>query len=407
MGLVGYRLSLDGVILRCSVCGAAYEPDPWLFFCPRCGGVFDVVLEEPRVTRGFRGRGVWRYSELIPVKTQPVTMNEGGTPLIPVPRLAEESGVGAELYVKYEGANPTGSFKDRGMTVAVSLARALGVRRAAAASTGNTAASAAAYTARAGIGLTLVLPAGKVAKGKLGQSILHGARILEVEGGFDEALSVVVESVKRYGYYPLNSFNAWRLEGQKTIAFEVYEEIGVPDYVIVPVGNGGNISAIWKGFKELLEAGLIDKLPRMIGVQAAGAAPLADAFLQGLDHPLFKDHPETRATAIRIGKPINWAKAMRAVRESGGVFVKVSDEEIMKAQRMLARLEGIGAEPAGAAGAAALARLAAQGLLEKGERAVIVVTGHALKDPEAMMEAPTETLHAGSVEEAVKLLGLH
>ena len=365
------------------------------------------MLEEPRVTRGFRGRGVWRYSELIPVKTQPVTMNEGGTPLIPVPRLAEESGVGAELYVKYEGANPTGSFKDRGMTVAVSLARALGVKRAAAASTGNTAASAAAYTARAGIGLTLVLPAGKVAKGKLGQSILHGARILEVEGGFDEALSVVVESVKRYGYYPLNSFNAWRLEGQKTIAFEVYEEIGVPDYVIVPVGNGGNISAIWKGFKELLEAGLIDKLPRMIGVQAAGAAPLADAFLQGLDHPLFKDHPETRATAIRIGKPINWAKAMRAVRESGGVFVKVSDEEIMKAQRMLARLEGIGAEPAGAAGAAALARLAAQGLLEKGERAVIVVTGHALKDPEAMMEAPTETLHAGSVEEAVKLLGLH
>ncbi len=362
------------------------------------------MLEEPRLTRGFRGRGVWRYRELIPVRVEPVTMQEGGTPLIPVPRLSDAAGGSADLYVKYEAANPTGSFKDRGMTVAVSLARALGVRMAVAASTGNTAASAAAYTARAGIGLTLVLPAGKVARGKLGQSILHGARVLEVDGSFDHALSVVVDSVKRYGYYPLNSFNAWRLEGQKTIAYEIYEDIGVPDYVIVPVGNGGNISAIWKGFRELLEAGLIDRLPKMIGVQAAGAAPLADAFLQGLDHPLFNDHPETRATAIRIGRPINWAKAMRAVRESGGTFVKVTDEEIMDAQRMLARLEGIGAEPAGAAGAAALKRLTAAGVLERGVRAVIVVTGHALKDPEAMLEAPAETLHASSVEEAVSLL---
>ena len=295
--------------------------------------------------------------------------------------------------MKFEGANPTGSFKDRGMTVAVTLAKSAGARRVVVASTGNTAASAAAYAARAGMECLVVLPKGKVARGKLAQAILHGAKILEVEGYFDDALGLVVNRLVEEGYYPLNSFNPWRLEGQKTIAFEIVEQLGgVPDYVIVPVGNAGNISAIWKGFKELYEIGLIDKLPRMIGVQASGAAPLAKAWRMGLRRPVFIDNPKTIASAIRIGRPINWPKAMRAVEESKGFFIEVTDDEITRAQISLARLEGIGVEPASAAPLAALGRLVDK---LNDSTIVLIATGHALKDPDSVMHSGNPYTEAG------------
>ena len=407
------RLFSKGVMLRCVSCGAVYEPDPHLFRCPRCGGLLEVVVPTEGVSwSSFRGRGVWRYRSLLPLaeEVKPVTLREGGTPLVRCENIEEEVraryGRAPRVYVKFEGANPTGSFKDRGMTIVSTIARELRVKLVAAASTGNTASSAAAYTARARLRMALVLPRGKVALGKLGQSILHGASIIEVDGSFDTAMKAVMDAVEASGgaIYPFNSFNPWRLEGQKTIAFEVAEEIGAPDYVIVPVGNGGNISAIWKGFNELHDAGLLSEKPKMIGGQAAGAAPLAEAFEKGLDRPLFVEHPETVATAIRIGKPVNWPKAMRAVKESGGRFVKVTDDEILSAMRMLGSLEGIGAEPAGASSLAGFLRLAEQGFFDQGDTVVLVVTGHALKDPDAMLRLPVEKREAGSSEDAVRIL---
>jgi len=292
------------------------------------------------------------------------------------------------------------------MTVAVTLARSVGAQAVVVASTGNTASSAAAYAARAGMRAVIVVPRGKIALGKLAQSILYGAVIVEIEGSFDKALEAVMEATRRNRrLYPLNSFNPWRLEGQKTIAFEIVEQLGfVPDWVVVPVGNAGNISAIWKGFRELHRYGMIDKLPRLAGVQASGAAPLASAWKKGLREPVFFEHPETVATAIRIGKPINWPKALRAVEESNGVFIDVSDEEILKAQRLLARREGIAVEPASAASLAGLLRLVRDGFIERGETAVIVLTGHGLKDPDAMMKADTIRLIARNPEEAARIV---
>ncbi|EWG07035.1 MAG: threonine synthase [Candidatus Aramenus sulfurataquae] len=328
----------------------------------------------------LRGRGVWRYREAIPGKYDKiVTLNEGGTPLIK----SRERG---EVYYKFEGANPTGSFKDRGMTVAISSAVNTDHKVVVAASTGNTAASAAAYAARAGLKIFLLLPKGKVALGKLAQSVLYGATIIEVNGSFDVAMSSVMKIYKELGIvYPLNSFNPWRLEGQKTIAYEIVEDMGVPDAVIVPVGNAGNIYAIWKGFKELMEAGVIERVPRMIGVQAEGASPIANAIIKGLDKPEFVENPETIATAIRIGKPVNWMKAMKAIKESKGYAITVSDNEIMEAQKELARKEGIGAEPASASSLAGYDKLLREGFLDKGDKVALILTGHALKDPDAML----------------------
>ncbi|MEM1733330.1 MAG: threonine synthase [Pyrobaculum sp.] len=329
---------------------------------------------------------MWRYASMLPLKDG-VTLGEGGTPLL-------KSRLGEGLYVKFEGANPTGSFKDRGMALGVTAARESGANKVVVASTGNTAASAAAYAARAGLRCYVVLPKGNVARGKLIQAALHGAEVVMINGLFDKALDYVVNYGTKYAY-PLNSFNPWRLEGQKTVAFEIYEELGCPDYVIVPVGNAGNISAIWKGFRELAELGLCNKLPKMVGVQAEGAAPLAEAWARGLEEPLFVDEPNTVATAIKIGRPINWPKALRAVKESGGFFVKVSDGEILKAQRLLASRDGIGAEPAGAASIAAAIKLNIRGI------AVAVVTGHALKDPDVIEIAAKEVRNA---DELIELL---
>ncbi|WP_245218416.1 threonine synthase [Pyrobaculum islandicum] len=329
---------------------------------------------------------MWRYASMLPLKNG-VSLGEGMTPLV-------KSNLGENLYIKFEGANPTGSFKDRGMALGVTIAKESGASKVVVASTGNTAASAAAYAARAGLKCYVVLPRGNVARGKLIQAALHGAELVMVSGLFDKALEYVVTYGTKYAY-PLNSFNPWRLEGQKTLAFEIYEELGCPDYVIVPVGNAGNISAIWKGFKELGELGLCKKLPKMVGVQAEGAAPLATAWQKGLKTPFFIDEPETVATAIKIGKPINWPKAMAAVRESEGFFTTVSDGEILKAQKLLASKDGVGSEPAGAASVAAALKLKLSGTV------VAVVTGHALKDPDVVEINAKEVRNA---EELVELL---
>ncbi len=410
-GLVGFEYE-QPVRLRCISCGASYPPSPRLTRCPRCGGLLEVEVE-PREPPSWslwqrRRPGVWRYRELLPLPrgAEPVTMGEGGTPLVKLQRLAERLGARpGRVYVKHEGQNPTGSFKDRGMTVAVTLARAAGARAVVVASTGNTAASVSAYAARAGLRSIVVVPRGKTALGKLGQSLLYGADVVEIEGSFDDALAAVMKAVEEDPrLYPLNSFNPWRLEGQKTLAYEVAEELGAPDWVVVPVGNAGNISAIWKGFRELYRLGLIDRLPRLAGVQASGAAPLAKAWRLGLDRPLFVDNPETFATAIRIGRPVNWPKAMKAVRESRGVFIEVTDDEIAWAHLALARLEGVAVEPASAASIAGLRRLLQEGVIEPGETVVAVLTGHGLKDPEAMLRSPARRHLARGRVEAVEIV---
>lgn len=375
-----WQLGNGEAFLRCLECGSEFPLDQGLVTCPRCGGLLEVVFRPARVDlASLRGRGVWRYRPLIPGDyPKVVSLGEGSTPLV-------RSSIFKSVYYKLEGSNPTGSFKDRGMTVAVSLAASMGYGAVVAASTGNTAASAAAYAARAGMRCYVVLPRGRVAAGKLAQALLHGATVVEVEGGFDEAMGEVLRLYRsRRAAYPLNSFNPWRLEGQKTLAFEVFEEIGVPDNVVVPVGNGGNIYAIWKGFAELAEAGLADRVPRMIGVQAEGAAPIASAIARGLEEPAFVDEPRTVASAIRIGRPVNWRKALKAIRSSGGTAVAVSDAEILEAQALLARREGIGVEPASAAALAGYLKLLRQGVIGEGEVTVVVLTGHALKDPDVV-----------------------
>lgn len=335
-----------------------------------------VLLELPREARlRYRRRlGVWSYAQFLPEPRHRVTLNEGGTPLIRVSR---------NLYGKFEGLNPTGSFKDRGMAVGVSLAKSMGVTNVVVASTGNTAASASAYGVRAGLRPIVILPSGKVARGKLIQSIVHGAEIMSVNGYFDDALTEAINMFKMGKAYSLNSINVWRLEGQKSIAFEIYEEVKVPDNVIVPVGNAGNIYAIWKGFWELMQVGLIDRLPRMIGVQAEGAAPLYETWRRGADRLIEVNNPNTVASAIRIGKPVNWLKALKAVNTSRGLIVTVSDEEIMEARNRLAR-RGIFVEPASASTYAAYLKLIRDGTIDIGERTVLILTGHGLKDPDSV-----------------------
>lgn len=386
-------------ILQCIRCKQTYIPSPNLFVCPKCNSLLDVILTETSFSWDIarkRRFGVWRYRELLPIREdiEPITLYEGGTPLIKALNIYKKGfTTGPNMYIKFEGANPTGSFKDRGMTIGVTIAKSLNVEGVVVASTGNTAASAAAYAARAGLKCIILLPKGGVARGKLAQAILHGAEIREVEGTFDsaleEAFKIVIDN-KLSNYYPLNSYNPWRLEGQKTIAFEIIDELGeVPDYVFVPVGNAGNISAIWKGFKELYTFGYIDRLPKMVGVQAEGAAPLTRAWLMGLSEPLFIDKPETIASAIRIGKPINWLKAMKAVNESKGFFIMVSDIEIINAMRVLAKYEGVGVEPASATSLAGLIKCVEEGKIAKDDTVILIATGHALKDPDTVINLNT------------------
>lgn len=321
-----------------------------------------------------------RYREFLPItnRTPMLTLNEGNTPLVAAPRLAAALGV-RELFLKYEGLNPTGSFKDRGMVMAVAKAIEEGATSIICASTGNTSASAAAYAARAGIEAIVVVPAGKIALGKLAQAMMYGARLLVLEGNFDQALTTVCELSDRFPVTLVNSVNPFRLEGQTTAAYEICDALGgAPDALCLPVGNAGNISAYWMGFKRYADAGKISARPKMLGFQAAGSAPIV------LGHPV--EHPETVATAIRIGNPASWKLATAARDESGGLIDAVSDEQIVAAWRDLARLEGVFCEPASAAGVAGLRMLIEQGRTERDARYVAVLTGHGLKDPGLAVE---------------------
>jgi threonine synthase len=332
-----------------------------------------------------------RYRDRLPVTdaTPVVTLGEGSTPLIHAPRLSERTGV--EVHLKYEGLNPTGSFKDRGMTMAVSKALEDGATAAVCASTGNTSASAAAYCGRAGLNLAVVLPEGAIARGKLAQAQICGARVIAIQGSFDDALNLVRELVDRHPVALLNSINPFRLEGQKTAAFEVVEQLGgPPDWLALPVGNGGNITAYWKGFGELGVA------PRMLAGQAAGAAPLVTRA------PVA--NPATVATAIRIGNPARLDQALAAVEDSNGGIRAVPDEGILEAYRILAQEEGVFCEPASAASVAALLVAARDGLVEPGARVVCVLTGHGLKDPDTAGQEGAEILRCPPVVERLEEL---
>lgn len=313
----------------------------------------------------------------LPAGAEPVTLLEGNTPLVPAPRLATEIGGGFELYLKYEGLNPTGSFKDRGMTAAITQAVHAGSRSVICASTGNTAASAAAYAARAGLRCIVLIPEGKVAAGKLAGALAYGAEAVAVQGSFDDALHLVRDISERWPIALVNSLNPYRLEGQKTAAFEVCDALGrAPDWLCLPVGNAGNITAYWMGFRQYRAAGRTDSLPCLLGAQAAGAAPLV------LGRPV--DQPETVATAIRIGRPARGEQALLAAEESRGRIVAVTDEAIIAMWQRLAR-EGVWVEPASAAGLAALAQEIRGGRLDARGRTIVgVVTGHGLKDPDAV-----------------------
>jgi threonine synthase len=325
------------------------------------------------------GAPQWRgiieeYRDRLPVSadTPVVTLREGGTPLVRSEALSAETG--CDVWLKYDGANPTGSFKDRGMTLAISKAIEEGVKAVVCASTGNTSASAAAYAAKAGLTCAVLVPKGKVALGKMAQTLVHGARVLEVDGNFDAALELAKDLADRYPVTLVNSVNRFRLEGQKTAAFEICDALGrAPDLHLVPVGNAGNISSHWLGYTEYLEAGMIHEPPRLFGFQAQGAAPIV------LGQPV-KD-PQTIATAIRIGNPASWEKAVTAAKESEGAILAVTDREILAAYRRVAR-EGLFAEPASAASVAGLLHLHADGQLAVDATVVCVLTGHGLKDPE-------------------------
>ena len=328
------------------------------------------------------GHGVIRrYREFLPVSeaTRTVTLNEGGTPLIEAKRIVSEIEGDFRLFIKYEGLNPTASFKDRGMTLAVTKAVERGASIVVCASTGNTSASAAAYAAAAGMTCLVLIPEGKIAYGKMAQALIHGARTLEVRGNFDDALDIVRELGERDEVEVVNSINPFRIQGQKTAAFEVCDALGdAPDMHFLPVGNAGNITAYWMGYKEYLEAGRSSGLPRMMGWQAEGAAPIV--------HGAPVENPETIATAIRIGNPASWEYAVKAATESSGAIDMVSDEEILDAHRMLARTAGIFVEPASAAGIAGLLKCHAAGGVPDGSTVVATVTGHGLKDPGVAVE---------------------
>ena len=311
------------------------------------------------------------YRSFLPVgeSTPVVTLHEGGTPLLPAPRISER--VGGTVFLKVEGANPTGSFKDRGMTVAISKALEEGAKAVVCGSTGNTSASAAAYASRAGMTCAVLIPEGYIALGKLAQALIHGARVLQIRANFDAALDIVRQLGDTAPVTVVNSINPYRIEGQKTGAFEIVDVLGdAPDFHCIPVGNAGNITAYWKGYREYQDAGRVSKLPRMLGFQAAGAAPIVAG------HPI--EEPETVATAIRIGKPASWYGATAAASESGGSIAAVTDEEILAAYRLLAREESVFCEPASAASVAGLLKTG----VPAGSTVVCVLTGHGLKDPD-------------------------
>ncbi len=317
------------------------------------------------------------YREYLPVSenTPVVTLHEGNTPLVKALSIQKLIGKNINLYFKIEGSNPTGSFKDRGMTLAISKAKEEGSTAVICASTGNTSASAAAYAARAGMSCVVLIPEGQIAMGKLAQAMIHGAMVIQIDGNFDEALTIVREVVEKHPISLVNSVNPFRIEGQKTASFEICDCLGAaPDYHILPVGNAGNITAYWKGYREYKDAGRINALPRMLGFQAAGAAPIVN------DHPV--ERPDTIATAIRIGNPASWKGAVAARDESSGLIEAVTDDEILEAYKYLAVNEGVFCEPASAATMAGVIKLAKREFFKDGDTVVCTLTGNGLKDPD-------------------------
>ncbi|MGE5371406.1 MAG: threonine synthase [Solirubrobacterales bacterium] len=346
-------------------------------------------------------QNAWRgiveeYREYLPVteSTSVVSLQEGNTPLIFAPRISEH--VGAEVYLKLEGMNPTGSFKDRGMAMAMTKAKEAGATVVMCASTGNTSASAAAYAARCGMKCVVLIPDGKIALGKLAQALIYGAQVLAVSGNFDQALNIAREITSRHPVTLVNSVNPFRIEGQKTAAFEICDRLGqAPDFLAVPVGNAGNITAYWKGFMEYFKHGKIKVTPKMIGFQAEGAAPI-------VNHKIV-ENPETVATAIRIGNPASWQSAVDAAHQSGGSISAVSDDEILEAYAMVAREEGIFCEPASAASIAGVLKKARNRKFQPGQKIVCVLTGHGLKDPDIAVKTANASPQVVAAEEQAVL----
>lgn len=400
-------------ILRCVHCGKKQETADRMFRCTQCSELLEVSYPEfgaaPRefalrlkeIWRERRGSslpenasGVWRFRELLPQVNREniVTMCEGNTPLVPLKKAALDLKL-PHLFAKHQGMNPTGSFKDTGISAAITMAKAEGFRWVCCASTGNTSASVAAYAARAGMKSIVLLPVGQVATGKLAQALEYGAHVLQLRTDFDGCLKVLHEVVEKFHAYLLNSLNPYRLEGQKTVAFELMEQLDwrVPDHVIVPGGNLGNSSALGKGFIELHNLGLIQTLPKISIIQAAGANPLVRTMRENGGEKLIQVNPETRATAIRIGNPASWRKAVNVLKATGGACEQVSENEIAQAKAELGS-EGIGCEPASAATLAGLKKLAATGFVKPSETTVLVLTGHMLKDTDYMKQAPGQSL---------------
>lgn len=392
-------------------CGAVYGIRERIYVCPKCGGPLEVdchaseIRNSGELRRQWESRGtsreprdisgVWRYRELLPFDEQAafITLFEGNTPIYDAPRSAKYCGLDA-LRLKHQGCNPTGSFKDTGMCVAVTQALVLGARTVVCASTGNTAASLAAYAARAGLQPAILLPRGQITAAKLAQSMDYGALVCEIDGNFDDCMRLIQDLGENPSIYVANSINPFRIEGQKTVAFEMMNQCNwqVPDHVVVPGGNMGNSSALGKGFEELRALGLIDRLPKLSVIQAEGASPLARLFAslppaKGSAEPSlpetlqFEEHPRTLATAIKIGAPVSWKKALRAVLRSGGKIISASEQEIADAKAMIGR-DGIGCEPASATTVAGIKKLVAAGHIRQRESVIAVLTGHVLKDPD-------------------------
>lgn len=397
-------------VQRCINCESEFGVDERMYVCSQCGDLLDVERSEPvrqsaealralwserLQSRDARDRsGVWRFREFLPFGSDDVvvSLGEGNTPLYDAPRSADYCGL-SSLKLKHQGNNPTGSFKDTGMTVAVTQALKLGMRLVACASTGNTAASLAAYAARARMLCAILVPEGQISDAKLAQALDYGAKVLEIEGNFDVCMRVIQELAEQSSLYLVNSINPFRIEGQKTVAFELAEQLewDVPDHLVVPGGNLGNSSALGKGFRELFSHGLTRKLPRISVIQAEGAAPFARFVHAGEAEFVAEKEPHTLATAIKIGAPVSWKKSWRAVRETGGRVITVSEQEIADAKAMIGR-DGVGCEPASATTVAGIRRLVSDGVIGKDESVVAVLTGHVLKDTDYVIKYHNQTL---------------
>lgn len=396
----------------CWDCGAEVD-DPFVNTCPRCGGLLTVKMELEKVKemrpQDLRSTpiGVWRYAPFMPVDpAHKVSIQEGGTPLYPTKALGAEIGV-PNTFVKFEGLNPTGSFKDRGMTMGVSHAKELGAQVVGCASTGNTSAALAAYAAKAGMKCAVFLPSGKVAMGKLAQALFFGAKVLSVDGNFDDALALARKMADERKLYLLNSINPYRPEGQKSVLFEIMDQLNyeVPDRIVLPVGNAANIWAVYKALTELEEVGWIDKMPMLTGIQAEGAAPVARAFAAEAEDFVPEQNPETVATAIRIGNPVSGRKALKAIYSTGGYCTTVNDDEIIRAQQLLGRKEGVCVEPASAASVAGLRKLREMGIADRDERVVCICTGNGLKDPDTIINNCAPPIKCGnSVADVERIL---